>query len=52
MSSVTNTWRARIKAARTRRAWEVASVRTESPARREDPVTLAYTGQITTGALH
>jgi hypothetical protein len=48
MSSVTSSWRARRRAARTRRALEAAVARSSSPAMRDELLTLANSSQFTT----
>jgi hypothetical protein len=46
MSSVTSSWRKRIQAARTRRALDQALARTNSPAMRDELLTLANSSQL------
>ena len=47
MNSVTSSWRARRRAARTRRALDLAVARTSSPAMRDELLTLANSSQFT-----
>jgi hypothetical protein len=47
MSSVTSSWRQRRRAARTRRALDLAVARSSSPSMRDDLLTLANSSQFT-----
>lgn len=47
MNSVTSGWRARRRAARTRRALDLAVARSSSPAMRDELLTLANSSQFT-----
>ena len=48
MSSVTNSWRQRRQASRTRRALAAAVARTSSPAMRDELLTLANSSEFST----